>query len=154
MNLTHSHRLLDSQNLSLDLTLGTLERLPRMRSVTRDQYIFRMARGKLGPRPTTYTTEGCYACNQPDMIFCVVWNRYRGRQLQRHTLGSSLKPTPGTKISIHIISFYFIRDRLTEWSLGCVNPSSWLPVATGNEFTQPRACLLADPCTLHIQSLD
>ena len=35
-----------------------------MRSVTRDQYIFRMARGKLGPRPTTYTTEGCMLCMQ------------------------------------------------------------------------------------------
>ena len=31
-------------------------------------------------------------------------------------------------------------------ALGCVNPASWLPLAAGGEFTQPRAYLLADPC--------
>ena len=35
-----------------------------------------------------------------------------------------------------------------EWSLGCMNPASLLPLATGSEFTQPRAHLLADPCTV------
>ena len=34
-------------------------------------------------------------------------------------------------------------------SLGCVNPASWLPLAAGHEFTQPRANLLADPCTIY-----
>ena len=29
-----------------------------------------------------------------------------------------------------------------RWSLGCVNPASWLPLATGCEFTQPRAHLI------------
>ena len=33
-----------------------------------------------------------------------------------------------------------------EWSLGCVIPASWLPLAAGGEFTQPTAHLLADPC--------
>ena len=33
-----------------------------------------------------------------------------------------------------------------EWSLGCVNPASWLPLAAGDEFTQPRARLFGDPC--------
>ena len=30
--------------------------------------------------------------------------------------------------------------------LGCVIPASWLPLAAGSEFTQPKAHLLADPC--------
>ena len=30
-------------------------------------------------------------------------------------------------------------DKLAiRWSLGCVNPASWLPLAAGCEFTQPR----------------
>ena len=29
-----------------------------------------------------------------------------------------------------------------------MNPTSWLPLASGGEFTQPRAHLLADPCML------
>ena len=37
-----------------------------------------------------------------------------------------------------------------RWTLGCVNPASWLPMAAGGELTQPRARahLLADPCIL------
>ena len=35
-----------------------------------------------------------------------------------------------------------------EWSLGCVNPASWLPLAAGGEFTQPRDHSLAQPCIL------
>ena len=32
------------------------------------------------------------------------------------------------------------------WALGCVNPaSSWLPLAAGREFTQPRAHSFAPP---------
>ena len=34
-----------------------------------------------------------------------------------------------------------------EWSLGCVNPASWLPVAVGHKFTQPRDHSFAQPCT-------
>ena len=31
-------------------------------------------------------------------------------------------------------------------SIGCVNPASWLPLATGSEFTQPRGHSFAQPC--------
>ena len=34
-----------------------------------------------------------------------------------------------------------------EWALGCVNPASWLSLAAGGEFTQPRAHSFAQPCT-------
>ena len=34
-----------------------------------------------------------------------------------------------------------------RWALGCVNPTSWLSLASWREFTQPRAHLLANPCT-------
>ena len=37
-----------------------------------------------------------------------------------------------------------------RWSLGCVNPASWLPLAAVGDFTQPRAHLLADPCTRRV----
>ena len=33
-----------------------------------------------------------------------------------------------------------------RWAPGCVNPASWLPLATGHEFTQRRAYLIAQPC--------
>ena len=32
-----------------------------------------------------------------------------------------------------------------EWTLGCVNPTSWLPLADEGEFTQPRAHSFAQP---------
>ena len=35
-----------------------------------------------------------------------------------------------------------------EWSLGCVNPASWLPLAAGARFTQPRDHSFAQPCTV------
>ena len=35
-----------------------------------------------------------------------------------------------------------------EWALGCVNPATWLSLAAGGEFTQPRAHSFAQPCTL------
>ena len=34
-----------------------------------------------------------------------------------------------------------------EWSLGCVNPASRLPLAAGRKFTQPRSHSFAQPCT-------
>ena len=40
------------------------------------------------------------------------------------------------------------RDRLKKWSLGCVIPASWLPLAAGARSTQPRDHSLAHPCTL------
>ena len=39
-----------------------------------------------------------------------------------------------------------------RWTQGCVNPASWLPLATGGMFTQPRAHLLPDPCTCVLQA--
>ena len=33
-----------------------------------------------------------------------------------------------------------------EWSLGCVIPASWPPLAAGAGFTQPKNHSLADPC--------
>ena len=41
-----------------------------------------------------------------------------------------------------------IQGSAEEWSLGCVIPASWLPLATGACFTQPRDHSLADPCTI------
>ena len=35
-----------------------------------------------------------------------------------------------------------------RWSLGCMIPAFWLPMAAGCKFTQPRDRLLADPCRL------
>ena len=37
---------------------------------------------------------------------------------------------------------------LQKGALGCVNPASWLPLAAGGEFKQPRAHLLANPCII------
>ena len=39
-----------------------------------------------------------------------------------------------------------------EWFLGCVIPASWLLLAAEARFTQPRAHLLADPCTTYVLS--
>ena len=33
-----------------------------------------------------------------------------------------------------------------EWSLGCVNLASLLPLVAGHEFTQPRDHSFAQPC--------
>ena len=41
----------------------------------------------------------------------------------------------------------FIQGSATEWSLGCVIPASWLTVAEGGHFTQPRDHSFAQPCT-------
>ena len=34
-------------------------------------------------------------------------------------------------------------------ALGCVNPASWLPLAAGHEFTQPRDHLIAKHSAMH-----
>ena len=34
-----------------------------------------------------------------------------------------------------------------NWTLGCVNPASTLPLAAGGEFTQPRDHSFAQPCS-------
>ena len=39
-----------------------------------------------------------------------------------------------------------IQGSAEEWSLGCVIPASWTPLAAGARFTQPRT--LADSCRL------
>ena len=39
-----------------------------------------------------------------------------------------------------------VQGSANRWALGCVNPAPWLPLASGGEFTQTRAHLLADPC--------
>ena len=36
-----------------------------------------------------------------------------------------------------------------EWTLGCVNPASWLSLAAGGEFMQPRDHSFAQPCSLY-----
>ena len=40
-----------------------------------------------------------------------------------------------------------VQGSAKRWALGCANPASWLPLTEGRKFTQPRANLLADPCT-------
>ena len=39
-----------------------------------------------------------------------------------------------------------IQGSAKEWSLGCVIPASWSPLAAGAHFTQTRDHSLADPC--------
>ena len=39
-----------------------------------------------------------------------------------------------------------VRGWAKEWSLGCVNPASWLPLAAGREFPQPGDHSFAQPC--------
>ena len=34
-----------------------------------------------------------------------------------------------------------VQESAKRWTLGCVNPAFWLPLATGSEFTQPTAHL-------------
>ena len=46
-------------------------------------------------------------------------------------------------------SLYYVQGSPKRLALGCVNPASRLPLAAGGEFTQPRAHLLADPCTIY-----
>ena len=41
----------------------------------------------------------------------------------------------------------YIQGSAIRGVLGCVNPAYVLPLAVGGEFTQPRAHLLADPCS-------
>ena len=37
-----------------------------------------------------------------------------------------------------------------EWTLGCVIPASWPPLAAGGaSFSQPKAHSLAHPCTFY-----
>ena len=43
-------------------------------------------------------------------------------------------------------SYRVYQGSAKEWSLGCVIPAYWPPLAAGARFTQPRAHSLADPC--------
>ena len=38
-----------------------------------------------------------------------------------------------------------VQGSAKRWTLGCMNPASWLPLAAGGMLMQPRAHLLADP---------
>ena len=37
---------------------------------------------------------------------------------------------------------------IEKWAVGCVKSASWLPLSAGCEFTQPRAHLIPQLCTL------
>ena len=41
-----------------------------------------------------------------------------------------------------------------EWTLGCMNPASWLPLAAGCKFTQPRDHSFAQPCRIVLSFKD
>ena len=43
-------------------------------------------------------------------------------------------------------SALIVQGSAKRWALGCVNPASWLPLATGCEFTQSRDHSFAQPC--------
>ena len=45
-----------------------------------------------------------------------------------------------------------IKNWAKQWSLGWVNPASWLPLAAGGEYTQPRDHSFAQPCICLAQS--
>ena len=47
----------------------------------------------------------------------------------------------------HQISTYVLRCSRRSF-LGCVNPMSWLPLATGRELTQSKSHLLEHLCTM------
>ena len=40
----------------------------------------------------------------------------------------------------------YVQGSAKRWALGCVNPASRFHLATGHEFTQPRAHLLVHLC--------
>ena len=41
----------------------------------------------------------------------------------------------------------YLQGSAKKWTLDCVIPASWPPLAAGARFTQPRALSLSDPCT-------
>ena len=49
---------------------------------------------------------------------------------------------------------FIIQGPAKKLTLGRMNPASWLPLAGERECTQPRAHLLADPCTFVDDSYD
>ena len=61
-----------------------------------------------------------------------------------------LKPRSPTFLQLRKIKIacaYTLQGWAKEWTLGCVNPASWLPLVAGGEFTQPRDHSLAQHCT-------
>ena len=57
-------------------------------------------------------------------------------------------PLPRACSRVRVYAFVgMYRDGLLRWALGCVNHASWLSLATGCEFTQPWAHLIANLCT-------
>ena len=65
--------------------------------------------------------------------------------VRRRRRVASLSPTRDSldRPTIECLQTWPIR-----WSLGCVNPLSWLPLAARGEFTQPRARSFAQLCIL------
>ena len=43
-----------------------------------------------------------------------------------------------------------VQESAKEWAIGCVIPAPWPPLAAATHITQPRACSVADPCTVSI----
>ena len=63
---------------------------------------------------------------------------------------SPLRPLPSSCLFVLLDAVIFdpwtLQGWAKEWALGCVYPASWLPLAAGGEFTQPRAHSFAQPC--------
>ena len=56
-------------------------------------------------------------------------------------------PTLNFKLGTFITTpHYQLQGWAKEWSLGCMIPASWLPLAAGRQFTQPRNHSVARPC--------
>ena len=87
---------------------------------------------------------------------------WTGRNMTTPGASSSAGGGGAQQVRITIISRHFsenspepnsplsdldVQGSAIRWSLGCMNPASWLTLAAGDEFTQHKAHLLADPCT-------
>ena len=62
----------------------------------------------------------------------------------------SIHPRLNCCVSVSTNPNIYIQRWAIWWALGCVKPASWLPLAAGREFTQPRACLIAQLCMFDI----
>ena len=81
---------------------------------------------------------------------------YSGHESREHStnLSAEYKLIQGRKVKeiSKLITYstarYYIQGSAKRWALGCMNPASWLPMAMGREFTQPRDYLtIAQPCS-------
>ena len=68
---------------------------------------------------------------------------------RRHEKENEGRPPPprveDSRWTLHV--YIHVQGSAKEWSLGCVIPASWLPLAAGVGFTQPRDHSLADRFT-------